>query len=34
VRSIVHGEEVKNADVLANPEALKFFKDIPELKTD
>ncbi len=34
VRSTVHGEEVKNADALANPEALKFFADIPELKTD
>ena len=32
VRDLVDGREVKNADALANPEALEFFKDIPELK--
>lgn len=33
VRSIVHGEEIKNIQAIANPEALEFFKKIPELKT-
>ena len=31
VRSIVHGEAVKNTEALANPEALAYFADIPEL---
>ncbi len=31
VRSVVHGESVKNTDALANPEALAHFKDVPEL---
>jgi acetoacetyl-CoA synthetase len=31
VRAVVHGEPVKNVDVLANPEALEHFKDRPEL---
>ena len=31
VRDIVHGREVKNKEVLANPEALDYFKDRPEL---
>lgn len=34
VRDIVNGREVKNRDALANPEALDFFKDVPELKPD
>lgn len=33
VRSIVHGEEIKNIQAIANPEALDFFKQVPELKT-
>ncbi len=33
VRSVVHGEEVKNTEALANPEALQHFRDIPELST-
>lgn len=33
VRKIVHGEEVKNKEALANPEALDLFKDLPELST-
>lgn len=32
VRDIVHGREIKNVEALANPEALDFFKDLPELK--
>ncbi len=31
VRSVVHGEAVKNTEALANPEALGHFADIPEL---
>ena len=31
VRSIVHGEEVRNTGALANPEALNYFRDIEEL---
>jgi len=32
VRSIIHGEEIKNKDAIANPEALIFFENISELK--
>jgi acetoacetyl-CoA synthetase len=32
VRDVVHGRPVKNADALANPEALALFRDLPELK--
>ena len=32
VRSVVHDEPVKNADALANPEALEYFRDRPELR--
>ncbi len=31
VRNIVHGRAVKNTDALANPQALEFFRDLPEL---
>ncbi len=31
VRNIVHGEAVRNVDALANPEALAYFKNIPEI---
>ena len=31
VRSIVHGESVKNTEALANPEALENFRNIAEL---
>jgi acetoacetyl-CoA synthetase len=34
VRSIVHGETVKNTAALANPEALENFRDIAELNDD
>ncbi len=33
VRDIVYGRAVKNMDALANPEALKLFEDIPELRS-
>jgi len=29
---IVHGRSVKNLDALANPQALDYFKDLPELQ--
>jgi acetoacetyl-CoA synthetase len=31
VRNVVHGVPVRNVEALANPEALAFFKDRPEL---
>ncbi|MDH3441482.1 MAG: acetoacetate--CoA ligase, partial [Gammaproteobacteria bacterium] len=34
VRSVVHGEPVKNTEALANPDALTYFADIPELSED
>ena len=34
VRSVVHGEIVKNTDALANPQALDYFRDRPELATE
>ena len=34
VRDIVHGKEIKNKEALANPEALDYFKDRPELLLD
>jgi acetoacetyl-CoA synthetase len=32
VREVIHGRPVKNADALANPEALELFRDLPELR--
>jgi acetoacetyl-CoA synthetase len=32
VRDVVHGRAVKNQDALANPQALDYFKDLPELQ--
>ncbi|MGH8238092.1 MAG: acetoacetate--CoA ligase [Steroidobacteraceae bacterium] len=32
VREVVHGRPVKNLDALANPQALDYFKDLPELQ--
>ena len=32
VRDVVHGRPVKNQEALANPEALKLFADLPELR--
>jgi acetoacetyl-CoA synthetase len=33
VQNVVHGREVKNKDALANPEALDYYLDLPELKS-
>jgi acetoacetyl-CoA synthetase len=32
VREVIHGRPVRNADALANPEALELFRDLPELE--
>ncbi len=32
VREVVHGRPVKNVEALANPAALEFFRDLPELR--
>jgi acetoacetyl-CoA synthetase len=32
VRDVVHGRPVKNADALANPQALELFSNLPELR--
>ena len=34
VRSVVHGDLIKNTEALANPEALAHFANIGELQTD
>ncbi|HEX2493957.1 MAG TPA: acetoacetate--CoA ligase [Steroidobacter sp.] len=33
VRDVVHGNPVKNVGALANPQALEFFKNLPELNS-
>jgi len=33
VRDVVHGRPVANTDALANPEALRYFADLPDLET-
>jgi acetoacetyl-CoA synthetase len=33
VRDLVHGREIKNADALANPEALDYYRGLAELQT-
>ncbi|MBW1988412.1 MAG: acetoacetate--CoA ligase [Deltaproteobacteria bacterium] len=33
VKKVIEGKEVPNADALANPEVLAYYRDIPELKT-
>ena len=33
VRKVIHGQEVKNKDALANPESLDQYVDLPELRT-
>ena len=32
VRDVVHGREIKNAEALANPEALEFYRDLRALR--
>ncbi len=33
VRKVIHGQEVKNKDALANPESLDLYAQLPELKS-
>ena len=33
VRNVIHGLPVKNTDALANPQALEYFRDLPELRS-
>ena len=33
VRDVVHGRDVKNLEALANPGALEYFRNRPELAT-
>ncbi|MEE8336161.1 MAG: acetoacetate--CoA ligase [Candidatus Neomarinimicrobiota bacterium] len=33
VKKIIHGETVSNRDALANPESLKYYEDLPALKS-
>jgi acetoacetyl-CoA synthetase len=33
VRNVIHNQDVKNKDALANPEALDYFKDLAELRS-
>ncbi len=33
VRDVIHGRKIKNAEALANPEALDLYKDLPELQS-
>ena len=32
VRKVIHGETINNIEAIANPEALKYFENIPQLK--
>jgi acetoacetyl-CoA synthetase len=32
VRKAIHGETINNKEAIANPEALKYFENIPQLK--
>jgi acetoacetyl-CoA synthetase len=32
VRKVIHGQEVKNKDALANPHALDLYADLQELR--
>ncbi len=33
VRNVIHNRPIKNADALANPQALELFRDLPELRS-
>jgi len=32
VRKVIHGENINNKEAIANPESLKFFENLPQLK--
>ena len=33
VKNIIHGEKILNKDALANPESLKFYENLSDLKS-
>ena len=33
VRKIIHGEPINNKEAIANPEVLKYFENMPQLKS-
>ena len=33
VRQVVNGEKINNKEAIANPEALKFYENLPELNS-
>ncbi len=34
VRNVIHGRHIDNVEALSNLEALEFFRDLPELKSN
>ena len=32
VRKVIHGETINNKEAIANPKALKYFENLPQLK--
>ena len=32
VRKVIHGELINNKEAIANPDSLKFFENLPQLK--
>ena len=32
VRKVIHGETINNKEAIANPEVLKYFENLPQLK--
>ena len=32
VKKVINGETINNKEAIANPESLRFFKDLPQLK--
>ena len=33
VRKVIHGETINNIEAIANPESLKFFENLSQLKS-
>ena len=33
VRQVINGEKINNKEAIANPEALKFYENLPQLKS-
>jgi acetoacetyl-CoA synthetase len=32
VKKVIHGENINNKEAIANPEVLKYFENLPQLK--